>query len=359
VVYSRPVILLGAGARGADLTQYLELNVPILTSWQAKDLLDNTHRNYYGCPGIYGNRVANKILHGADMILAIGNRMSIWNVGYEGPRPDQQVVMVDVDEAEAKKFPNAKFIREDAKTFLAKSNCFLNSESWVKQCRKWAAEHPWVESPTHDDQYGYIHSHRFVDNLQNYFRADEVIVTEMGAALISAHQVLKMKPPQRLMTSGGLGEMGCGLPAAIGASFATNKGRVICLSTDGGMMMNLQELQTIAHHKLPIKIVVFNNGGYGMLKHTQDNAGMQYSGVDEDSGVSTPDFRRLALDFGITAAEVHCWEDFHRLIPAMLTCEGPCLLDYKMNPSQKYLPKLEPVFVDGKPTSPSFDRMSP
>src|SRR5688572_19003112 len=100
----RPVILLGYGAKDADCEKLLNLGIPVLTSWQAKDLVDNTHPNYFGSPGIYGQRVANKVLHNADDILAIGNRCSIWNVGYEGFRNDQRLVMVDVDEFEVRKF---------------------------------------------------------------------------------------------------------------------------------------------------------------------------------------------------------------------------------------------------------------
>jgi acetolactate synthase-1/2/3 large subunit len=235
------------------------------------------------------------------------------------------------------------------------------SPAWMAQCKNWRAQYPLhiPELGTHDDRNGYINSYRFAYRLQEYLAPDEVIVTEMGAALMAAHQMLSIKPPQRLMTSGGLGEMGCGLPAAIGASFARNKGSVLCLSTDGGMMMNLQELQTIVHHKLPVKIIVFNNSGYGMLKHTQDNAGMKHSGVDEASGVSFPNFRHVALAFGISACEVRTWEDFRRIIPSFMKAQGPQLCDFIMDPRQKFLPKLEPIFVDGKPTSPAFDQMSP
>jgi acetolactate synthase-1/2/3 large subunit len=177
--------------------------------------------------------------------------------------------------------------------------------------------------------------------------------------LCSAHQVLRLRPPQLLMTSGGLGEMGCGLPAAIGAAFARPGKRVICLSTDGGMMMNLQELQTIVHHWLPVKIIVFNNAGYGMLKQTQKNARMALSGVDADTGVSFPDYRRLATSFGITAAEVAGWDDFHRLLPAMLSVDGPTLIDYRMDPNQPLLPKLGYEIVNGQQRYARFDDMSP
>jgi acetolactate synthase-1/2/3 large subunit len=353
----RSSVLLGAGAGGADLSVVMSLGVPVLTSWQAKDLVDNRHPNYFGSPGIYGQRCANKVLHHSDLVLAIGNRLAIWNVGYEGIRKDQHLIQVEIDGKEIKK--GAEAVVEDARSFIEglrheRPAC----RDWLARCSLWREDHPWLEK-AHEDANGYINSYRFVHALQDHLAHDEVIVTEMGAPLMAAHQILKLKPPQRLMTSGGLGEMGCGLPAAIGASLARNKGRVICLSTDGGLMFNLQELQTIVHHQLPIKIIVFNNGGYGMLKHTQDNAGMKHSGVDEESGVSFPNFRHVAIAFGITAGEIRTWEDFHRIISGMLTCEGPCLVDYRMDPRQKYVPKLEPIYENGVARSPGFDEMSP
>lgn len=353
----RPVILLGAGARGADLDVVMNLGVPVLTSWQAKDMVNNFHHHYFGSPGIYGQRCANKVLHEADMVLAIGNRLAIWNVGYEGIRKDQRLIQVELDEAE---------IKEEAEAVIQDSRAFVESlreerpscRDWLARCILWRESYPWVEK-AHEDANGYINSYRFVEAMQSYFSPDEVIVTEMGAALCSANQVIKLRPPQRLMTSGGLGEMGCGLPAAIGASFARNKGRVICLSTDGGMMFNLQELQTIVHHDLPVKIIVFNNAGYGMLKHTQDNAGMRYSGVDEASGVSFPNFRHVALAFGMVGSEIRTWDDFYRIIPSIFSNDVPELVDYIMDPRQKFIPKLGYSLVDGKPLYDRFDAMSP
>ena len=174
-----------------------------------------------------------------------------------------------------------------------------------------------------------------------------------------AFQVLQLRPPQRLLTSGGLGEMGCGLPAAIGASFATNKGPVLCLVGDGGLMINLQELQTIIHHQLPIKIIVFENDGYGMIKKTQDAAGMPRGSVSRENGVSIPNLRSIAHSFGYAACDVTTWAEFNRAIPALFMCKGPAMVIYHMDPEQAYVPKLEPVYVDGKPTSPRFCDMSP
>lgn len=335
------------------------LGLPVLTSWQAKDVVDNFHPYYFGSPGIYGQRLANKVLHNADQVLAIGNRLSIWNVGYDGLRADQELIQVEVDDAEVRK-EAATWIRMEAKAFIES----LRGESvecrdWLLTCLGWREAYPLVEK-AHDDANGYINSYRFVEALQDLLRPDEVIVTEMGAALCSAFQALKLKPPQRLMTSGGLGEMGCGLPAAVGASFSRNRGPVLLFATDGGLMMNLQELQTVVHHSLPIRIIVFNNSGYGMLRETQRKAGMRYSGVDQASGVSFPNFRHIAGAFGINGCEVRNWEDFHRIMPRVMSeDEYPILVDYIMDPRQPLIPKLDPIYVNGKPTGGPFEAMSP
>lgn len=331
----------------------MSLGVPVLTSWQAKDLVDNTDPFYFGSPGIYGQRIANKVLYEADQVISIGNRLSVWNVGFEGLRKDQQLIQVELDEAEIR--PEAEAIRQDCVSFVeGLRGKGADCEHWLMQCTGWAL--PLIEEAHKDTNF--INSYRFTGELEKHLRQDEIIVTEMGAALCSAHQVLRLKPPQRLMTSGGLGEMGCGLPAAIGASFATNKGPVLCLSTDGGMMLNLQELQTIVHHELPIRIIVYNNSGYGMLRETQKKAGMRLSGVNERTGVSFPNYRHIALAFGITASEVRTWDDFNRIIPSFMQ-GGLGLVDLILDPDQPLIPKLDPIYVDGKPTSPRFCDMSP
>jgi acetolactate synthase-1/2/3 large subunit len=267
--------------------------------------------------------------------------------------------MVDVDKAEVRKFPKAQWINEDAGHFLKELGGFPDFGPWMDQCDEWREQYPWVESPTHDDRNGYISAYRFTDALHMHLARDEIIVTDMGTALITAHQVLSLKPPQRLMTSGGLGEMGCALPAAIGASFARNKGRVLCLHCDGGMMLNLQELQTIAHHRLPIKIIVYRNESYLMIRHTQRGARMTEHGISPATGVSFPSYRHLALSMGITAGEIRTWEDFNRLVPGMMSCDGPCLLEYHMDPNQPLVPKLGYKLVDGKQVYAPFDEMSP
>lgn len=359
----RPVVILGHGVRlsgAASLMQrFMDIGYPVLTSWPAADLVDNCHINYFGRPGVYGQRCANKVLANADFVLAIGCRLAIWTVGYDFPFPGQRVVMVDVDRTEPRKFPSAEWIDCDAKNYIEDAIAEgpeTGIDEWLLQCRDWRAEFPWLEATHQDDRY--ISPHRFIARMQKHLSWHEIVVADCATGSLAAHQALRLKPPQRLMTSGGLGEMGCGLPAAIGASFAAGKGRVVCLNTDGSMMLNLQELQTVAHHKLPIKIVVFSNDGYGMIKDTQRNLGYQRSGVDTQSGISCPNFARIATAFGIPSAA--CRDNPESGLAWLFREEGPALLEVHIDPELLWAPKLRPTrAADGTLANAKFDEMSP
>jgi acetolactate synthase-1/2/3 large subunit len=231
---------------------------------------------------------------------------------------------------------------------------------WLKQCNLYKERFPWI-GPEHADPEGFINSYRFMDRLDDHFKADQIVVTDMGTALLSGHQALKFKEGQRFMTSTGLGEMGFGLPAAIGASFAHNRGEVICLNCDGGMMMNLQELQTVAHHQLPIKIFIFNNDGYLMIKHTQKNLFKgHYSGTDKKSGVTCPDYAKIAKAFDFPSYQIRTWEDFDRVIPQVQAEKGPTICEVFMHPEQYFYPKLGLApQKDGSIVSPPLEDLSP
>lgn len=355
----RPVFLIGEGCRYADLTPVIDSGVPVLSSWQAADLIDNHHSNYFGRPGVYGQRCANKILYEADTVIAIGCRMSPFTIGHAGFRPEQKVVMCDIDQAELNRFPDAEHYHEHADVFIGRfGNERVDCFDWQVQCFKWREKWPWQEH-AETTPAGYIDAYAFVDHLSALFRPDEVIVTDMGTALCAAFQVLRLKPPQRLLTSGGLGEMGVALPAAIGASFARGKGEVICLHCDGGMMLNLQELQTIVHHRLPIKIIVFSNDGYVMLKHTQKVQGMQYSGVNFNSGVSCPDFALIGEAFGIDADVISRWSEVDQALTRLFDAKWPALLEVQIDPEQPLTPKLSYGMVNGVQQFHTFDQLSP
>jgi acetolactate synthase-1/2/3 large subunit len=373
----RPVFWFGNGIKLSKKKQAIKKILqkypfPSFVSWAAIDLLDSNHNLNFGRPGVYGNRASNFILQNSDLIISVGARMSIPMIGYvqdEFARK-AKIIQVDIDKTEIKKLKKKTnlAINKDANIFLenilkrVKNNINRTSlKDWTNYCRKTLKKYPHIETEAHSDKNGHINSYKFLDKLSNFFRKDECIVTDMGTALLSGHQVLKIKEKQTLMTSTGLGEMGFGLPGAIGASFGRNKGEVICLNCDGGMMMNIQELQTIDHYKLPIKIFIFNNDGYLMIKHTQKNLfSGRFSGVNKETGVSCPDFKKVAAAFNMKYYLIKNWKDFNLQIPKILREKKAIICDVMMDPLQFFYPKLSTAMTnEGKIISPPLEDLSP
>jgi len=371
----RPLLWLGNGIRlaGAErqIVPLLEaLGAPALVTWAGIDMVDSDHPLIVGRAGVYGQRAANFILQNSDYVLAIGTRLAIPQVGYDltelarGARID----VVDIDRVEAIKHAvrTEQAIISDAGVFIQGLRARLTTlrmpskADWLQKCRAYTEQFPWV-GEEHADKGGFINSYRFMQHLNGFFKANQVVVTDMGTALLCGHQVLRIKDGQRLMTSTGLGEMGYGLPAAIGVSFATDRGEVMCLNCDGGMMMNLQELQTVVHHQLPIKLFIFNNDGYLMIKHTQNSLFKgSYVGTDRASGVSCPDFSKLASGFGIPAFQIRNWGEVDATLEKVQAATGPVICEVFMHPEQLFSPKLSVVAnADGSLVSPPLEDLSP
>lgn len=370
----RPMLWLGHGIRLAGahnkIQKLLEvLNVPSLVSWAGIDMIDADHPLVYGRAGVYGQRCANFVLQNSDYVLSIGTRLAVPQIAYninELAR-DATIDVVDVDPTEASKLKPR--IREaivcDAGVFIddliaRAKELNLKKDKWIATCNGYREKFPWI-GEEHADKEGFINSYPFMRVLNGYFKPDQIVVTDMGTALLSGHQILKCKSGQRLMTSTGLGEMGYGLPGAIGASFAIGRGEIMCLNCDGGMMMNLQELQTMVHHNLPIKLFIFNNDGYLMIKHTQ-NALFKNNriGVNKSNGVSCPDFSKLAQAFDIPAYQIRTWDDCHKYIPEVQKHNGPVICEVFMHPTQLFSPKLGmQMKSDGSLISSPLEDLSP
>jgi len=370
----RPLLWLGNGVRmtGAEekIPALLEkLGVPALLSWAGADMVDSSHPLVAGRAGVYGQRSANFILQNCDYLLTIGTRLAIPQIGYDisefarGARLD----VVDIEAAEAKKHGSrvTQAIVADAGDFidgLLASSLQTSpvQEPWRKQCNTYKTKYPWI-GPEHSDKDGFINSYPFMTVLSEYLKDDAIVVTDMGTALLCGHQALPIKKNQRLLTSTGLGEMGYGLPGAIGASFANNKSEIICLNCDGGMMMNLQEMQTMVHHNLPIKLFVFNNDGYLMIKHTQKSLfGKKYVGTDKKSGVSCPDFSKLATAFDLPSYQIRTWDDAREMLPKVMAYNGAVVCEVFMHPEQLFVPKLGlSAALDGTLISPPLEDLSP
>ena len=373
----RPVLWLGHGIRLAGAEKKLEsllkaLGIPAIVSWAGVDMIESDHPLVFGRAGVYGQRCANFVLQNCDYLVAIGTRLAIPQIGYDLSELARAAIIdvVDIDPQESSKhhLRVRQAITCDAGDFidalvdsLDKNKITIPAKiDWLTQCNLYREEFDWV-GPEHDDKEGFMNSYRFMQRLNGFFKPDQVVVTDMGTALLCAHQVLKIHPGQRLMTSSGLGEMGFGLPAAIGASFALNHGEVMCLNCDGGMMLNLQELQTIAHHQLPIKIFVFNNDGYLMIKHTQNalfKAG--YVGTDKASGVSCPDFTRIGAAFELPTFQINNWEECDSVLEKVQATKGPLICEVFMHSEQLFCPKLSLVVrEDGSLVSPPLEDLSP
>ncbi|WP_421734407.1 thiamine pyrophosphate-binding protein [Cellulomonas sp.] len=374
----RPVLLLGNGLRnGMDRPEIrslvADIGIPTLLSWSAIDLLDSSHAMNFGRSGIYGDRYSNMIVQNADLVIAIGSRLAIPQLSYDPAdfARDAQVFVVDVDGKELEKFVGDRWVRvqADAAQFLEQfaklGPVAADIDTWVRKCEQLRTDFPrraqTIEAIPAAQRDQFVNSYDVVYEISDQAGSDDIFVTDMGTGLLSGFYGLDVNEDQRLVTSLGLGEMGYGLPAAVGAQFAHPEARVVCLNADGGMMLNLQELQTVAHHKLPIKLVVFSNDGYLMIKHSQRNLfDGRYVGSDLDSGVSCPDFSKLADTFGFSYVGLSEQGDISAKVAEFLATDGPVLLEVFMHPEQLFIPRVGTLKGEnGTLISPPLEDMIP
>jgi acetolactate synthase-1/2/3 large subunit len=368
----RPVIVGGNGIRlsGAkkQFNQFLNYaKIPTLLTWSGIDLLDNNNENYFGRFGLYGQRAANFIVQNADLVIVLGSRLALPQVGYDFSQfaRDAKIIVVDIDELEGTKYPvdyiwgNCKEVIEN----LIQSSHMVwgYKEEWVNQCKELKEKYPLVDETIHKDN-GYLNSYKFITKMSDYLKDDHIIVTDMGTALLSGHQNIKLQPNQTMFTSQGLGEMGYGLPGALGAALACPDRPVLCMNCDGGIMMNLQELHTIIENKLNnIKIIIFNNDGYLMIKHTQKMLFKgDYVSVDKKTGIGLPNFSRLLPAFGYDYYELKEWNNLDSTMNNFLNNPKSAVLEVFMDPEQDFIPKVKGVVrEDGSIFPPPIEEMSP
>lgn len=358
----RPVVLGGHGIKLSESQEIFKsfIKVPTLLTWSAIDLLDHKNPLFFGSPGIYGQRSANFIFQKADVVLVIGSRLTLPQTGYDFSQIAREatIIMVDIDPTEFKNFSGI-CIQADCGEFMKKINITLDCEDWINQCRSIRERFPIIEDCHKDEEFP--NSYKIIDRISDYVTPEHTIVTDMGTALLSGHQAIRLKEGTKMFTSYGLGEMGYGLPAAFGAAIATRGREVLCLNCDGGMMMNIQELQTIVQHKLRIKIVIFNNDGYLMIKHTQKMLfNGKYNAVNEDTGIVLPDYMKVAKAFGYERFRIKTWEEFDFYFKRFIDFDGPAICEIFMPPEQEFVPKVKGVMQnDGSIFAPPIEEMSP
>lgn len=346
----RPVIVAGQGIRLSKsialFREFIEkTNIPVVVSRLGFDLLPTGHPLFVGCIGNKGTRAGNFAVQNADLVISIGSRLSVSTTGHEYATfaREAKIIVVDIDPEEHKKntIRIDHFINADAGKFLKKLNRvkFSDSTEWIKQCRYWKKKYP-VCLPEYAKEKKGINLYYFVDVLSKKLKSNSVVVGDAGSAVYVPPQSLKLKDGQRYITSGGQAEMGYTVPACIGISIAKQKGEVIGITGDGSFQLNIQELQTIVHHDLPIKMFVWNNNGYLSIRATQTKFFEgRLIGADPTSGVSFPDLRKIARAYGIKFFKVSKSDKLHNVIeevmnyPKAVICEVMCLRDQQIVPT--------------------------
>lgn len=364
----RPVILGGMGVKlsGAKdkFKQFVDLTeIPTMLSWSGIDLLPTDHRSNFGRFGLYGQRAANFIIQNSDLVIVLGSRMALPQVGYDFSQfaRNAKIVQIDIDELELNKYGRVIKYYHDVNTVLeVLLEKILNiqpiTSDWINRCKQYRIKYPVINNDYKNDNY--VNSYSFVNKLTQKLSDDEIIVTDMGTGLLSGHQASHLKENQTMFTSQGLGEMGVGLPYAIGAAFAEPNKQITCLNCDGGIMMNLQELQTIVQHNLPVKIFIFNNDGYLMIKHTQKLFfNSKYTSVNKSTGIVLPEFEKIAYGFGIPYQKITKLDDLDTI---EFKADGPSIIEVFMDPEQDFIPKVKGVLMkDDSILAPPLEEMSP
>ncbi len=369
----RPLIVAGHGIRLAGAVQefgtFLEkCRVPVATTHNGRDVLPTSHPLYAGQVGTLGDRAGNFALQRADLVLSIGSRNNIRQVSYNWANYGRNatLVSVDIDPAELKK-PLRKVdvpVCLDALHFLSAMNAALQGvtlerNEWVAWCRQRRQRYP-VALPEYH-QGPRIHPYAFVEILTGLLPEGECIVAGNGSASVCLFQAAAVKPGQRLIYNSGCAAMGYDLPAAIGACLGSGKKRVICLAGDGSLSMNIQELQTVWHHRLPILLFVLNNRGYASIRQTQDTFfGGHRVGCDFASGVSFPDFCLVGKAFGLPSQRLDDPRSLRSDLARILSEPGPALYDVVLDENYVFAPKVASLKMpDGTMVSKSFEDMFP
>jgi len=352
----RPLILLGHGVRlsnsAAKALCFVEkYKLPFVVSWGAFDIVDHSHELFIGDIGVYGKRGANFAIQNCDLLISVGSRLDTRQTGGNLALFARKAkkVMVDIDFNELHKGRGLNIdlpIQSDAGLFLEAAQGILALPSltaWRERCttwKNWKEERPTFDGSEALRLYGRLTSYEALAKLNKLVDDDEIIIPDEGGHLVWCMQTFKLKN-QRMFSNFGNSSMGYALPAAIGAAIGTGK-RVVCIDGDGGFQMNIQELQTVKHYNLPIKIFIINNGCYGIIKQFQDAyCSSRYTATDGQKDYTLPDFEKVANAYGIQAVTIEGKGDIDSKLKYVMNYDGPILCNILIDSEQKLIPKLE------------------
>ncbi len=346
----RPVILVGNGVRTAgasnELIEFIEkTNFPVVTSLMGLDAIPHDHPAFVGMIGSYGNRYSNLALANCDLLLVLGSRL---DTRQTGTRPDTfarraKKIQVDIDSVELNyKIKMDVIVNCDVKDFLIAINrnlkdfAKLDFRDWYGKIKFYQDKYPTKSKEVED---GWIEPNMFMEIIASHSKEGDIICLDVGQHQMWAAQSFRLKSKQRMITSGGMGAMGFALPAAIGAVKANPAANGIVIAGDGGIQLNIQELDLIAKQQLPIKIFVFNNGCLGLVRQFQD---LYFDGRRQSTvvGYSCPDLIRIAEAYGITAYQVGALEEAEKVIEHAFGDNKPVFINVALELATMVNPKL-------------------
>lgn len=356
----RPVIVLGGGLstpRKADeLREFLKrVEVPLVQTWAGLDLIPHDWKYRIGTFGVYGSRLGNFVVQHADLVICVGTRLSQNLTGgvLSTFAANARIVMVDADQGEMDKFDGygieiAERIPCLMEDFLSTAMSAVNTfkaphiEPWLATIARWRAELPDDTPPEPVDEAGYVDANHFVRKLSGVLANDEIIFVDTGGNLTWTCNNLSVKAGQRVLSAWNFTPMGYAVPAAIGGAAAAPGRPITCIIGDGGLQLCLGELATVVRHKLPLKIVLFNNHSHGIQKQTLETwLGGNYAGVDPASGLGLSDFPNVAKAMGLPVVNIAKSSDITRKLKEAYAMPGPVFLNVEINPNQKLYPVLK------------------
>lgn len=372
----RPVFYAGNGIRwsgGYDVFRRVadRLNIPVVTGWDSIDLIPDDHPLYVGRGGNMGDRAGNFAVQNSDLVLAIGNRLSIRQVGYawKSWAREAYVIMNDIDRAELRKptvhvdmpiWADAKDLLLGLERKLETGQYFPDSE-WHDVCAGWKKRYP-VVSDKQLGQEGLVNVYALVKTLSESLPENQTTVVGNGSACVVGSQAFVIKEGQRFIINSAIASMGYDLPAAIGVSIAKPGENIVCVTGDGSIQMNLQELATISHNRLPIYIFLINNGGYHSIRQTQSNHfSGKLIGIGEDShDLGFPDMEKLSAAYKLPYIRISSNSDLKAGIDATLRQKAPLICEIFVDRQQPFEPKSAAKRLpDGSMVSTTLENLAP
>jgi len=370
----RPVIFAGTAIRMADSEEAFlkladKLQIPVVTAWNAHDVMPDSNPFYCGRPGTVGTRGGNFVVQNSDLVFVIGSRLNIRLISYNKHQwaKDAYKIVIDIDSRELNK-PTVNVdlkVNADLKDVIddiltrdyEPAPCH---KEWLKWARDIDAKYP-ACLPSYNDVTSPVNPYVFIDRFSNVLAEDDKVICGNGSACVVTFQAMHIKDKTRLFTNSGCAAMGYGFPAAVGCAVALKGKRTICIDGDGSFQMNLQEMQTVIYNKLNLKTFILNNNGYHSIRQTQTaKFAPPLVGVCDGNGLSFPDLEKLAYAYGMRYVRISDSSEIEDKTREVLEGSDPVLCEVVLSSEQNFEPKLSSkVLPDGSIVSPPIEDMFP